>query len=576
VATAGQDPISPLRPPRPVRHRGAWTPGLVLGASLALTIAATLSVALSTRGRDEARFENAVQSATDRIVGRLDIYTSTLRGGAALFAAGPVTRDVFQRYAHRLDIQRWYPGIQGIGWTPRLARGLAGEVDERYSIAFLEPVNLRNSRAIGFDMYSEPTRRAAMQRARDQAEPALSGRVTLVQELEDAPLQPGFLIYVPVYDDGVIPAGVEARRATLLGFVYAPFRAHDLFDGIFGREAEPRVSIAVYDGVQVDDAALLFASDRVPAHSPRQRAVSRVQIAGRHWTVVYESQPPFEAASTRRFVPMVLVAGLLVSAWLTFLALGQGRARAAAETANYAKSTFLATMSHELRTPLNAIGGFIELIQIGVAGPVTEQQQTYLKRVQRAQQQLLGLINDVLNYARLDAGAVSFTLRPVDVPRLVSDAMALLALQAQHGGVRLRDEGGPHVHMLADVEKARQILLNLLSNAVKFTDPGGSVTTRWSVAGGRVRISIADTGIGIPAERLRTIFDPFVQVDANLTRQKQGVGLGLAISRDLARGMDGDIEVTSEVGRGSTFTLSLPQATRDAVVDHPTQVTASA
>jgi signal transduction histidine kinase len=561
---------------RKAGRSGGRTAWLVLAGSMGLTVAATLFVSVSAMGRDQVRFDNAVQSAADRIVNRLDIYISTLRGGAALFAAGDVSRDDFHGYAQRLEIQRWYPGIQGFGWSPRLQSGLPGEPDEHYAIEYLEPMDARNRAAIGYDMYSEPTRRVAMQRARDEAEAALSGRVTLVQEI-DGPPQPGFLIYLPVYRGGGIPATVEQRRELLLGFVYAPFRAHDLFDGVFGREAFPRVSFAVYDGERVDSAALLFATDRADAHRPRHRNATRVHVAGRPWTVVFVSQPEFEAGSTRGFVPMVLVAGLLASLWLFSLARGQQRAREAAEHANRAKSSFLANMSHELRTPLNAISGYVELIEIGVAGPVTEQQQQFLGRIRRAQQHLLGLINDVLNYARLDAGAVAYSLRPVDVPRLVADSLSLLTVQADGKRITISNGGGPAVTARADLEKASQILLNLLSNAVKFTEPGGSVNASWQIVGDAVEIAVADTGIGVPADRLDTIFDPFVQVDPDLTRAQQGVGLGLAISRDLAQGMGGDIHVRSAVGRGSTFTVILPLAEpRDAIVKPLTRIPARA
>jgi signal transduction histidine kinase len=532
---------------------------LVLLASLALTAAATTFVAVSTSGRDEARFQNAVQSATDRIIGRLDIYISTLRGAAALFAAEDVTADVFGRYVSRLDLERWHPGVQGIGWSPRLETGLPGEPDERYEIRYLEPPDVRNRRAMGYDMYSEERRREAMRRARDQGEPALSGQVTLVQEFGQQQ-QPGFLLYVPVYDGGGTPTTVAERRAHLLGFAYAPFRAQDLFDGIFGTEAAPRVRFSVYDGRAIEPDALLFATARAPDHRPNRTAVQPLIIAGRPWTVVFESQPEFEAASAQRLVPLVLLAGLLASAWLFALAIGQSRARRSAEQASRAKSSFLATMSHELRTPLNAIGGYVDLLQLGIAGPVTEQQQRFLERVNRAQLHLLALINDVLDFARIDAGRIDYRLASLRVRAAVADAVALVQLQADDKGVILSTRPGPDHAVLADPERLRQILLNLLSNAIKFTERGGRIEIGWREQNGRVEVSVTDTGIGIPADRLGIIFEPFLQVDGDLTRVRQGAGLGLAISRDLARGMGGEIRVASEPGEGSTFVLSLPGA----------------
>jgi signal transduction histidine kinase len=254
------------------------------------------------------------------------------------------------------------------------------------------------------------------------------------------------------------------------------------------------------------------------------------------------------------------VAGLLASFWLFYLATGQARARVAAEGGSRAKSAFLATMSHELRTPLNAIGGYVDLMQLEVPGPLTERQREYLTRVQRAQQHLLGLINDVLNFARLDAGRVTFSAVAAQVAEIVNDAAAMVALQAEQQGLTFDIDGGPDLQVVCDPEKLRQVLLNLYSNALKFTPRGGSVTTRWRSVGSSVEISVADTGTGIPQDRLEHVFEPFLQVDADLTRQQQGTGLGLAISRELSRGMGGEIRLTSTVGEGSTFVVTLPRA----------------
>ncbi|HEU4454285.1 MAG TPA: PAS domain-containing protein [Longimicrobium sp.] len=237
-------------------------------------------------------------------------------------------------------------------------------------------------------------------------------------------------------------------------------------------------------------------------------------------------------------------------------------ARAEAEAANRAKSEFLAVMSHELRTPLNAIGGYAELLEMGIRGAVTPQQREDLRRIQNSQRHLLGLINEVLNYARLETGTVHFDVADVPVREALSAAESLVAPQARARGLALVvAECPPELAALADAEKLRQVLVNLLSNAVKFTDgAGGRVAMSASAEGRRVVIEVADTGIGIPADKLDAIFDPFVQVRSDLTRPHEGTGLGLAISRDLARGMGGDLTVRSTPGEGSVFTLTLPRA----------------
>ena len=234
-------------------------------------------------------------------------------------------------------------------------------------------------------------------------------------------------------------------------------------------------------------------------------------------------------------------------------------ARAEAEDANRAKSEFLAVMSHELRTPLNAIAGYAELIDIGVHGTLTEAQREAIRRIQKSEKHLLRLIEGVLMYARVESGKVSYDVVDVPVADLITTAEALVAPQMQSRGLRLDvstcDEG---LIVVADFDKVQQILLNLLSNAMKFTPPGGSIAVACRRAGGMAAISVTDSGVGIPAEKLDRIFEPFVQLDTRLTRTQEGVGLGLSISRDLARGMGGDLTVTSAVGEGTCFTLTLP------------------
>jgi signal transduction histidine kinase len=238
-------------------------------------------------------------------------------------------------------------------------------------------------------------------------------------------------------------------------------------------------------------------------------------------------------------------------------------AYAEAAAASRAKGDFLAVMSHELRTPLNAIGGYAELLELGLHGPVTAEQRAALDRIQRAQRHLLGLINGVLNYARVEAGAVHYQVEDVALDEVLATCEALTAPQVRARRLTLRyDACDRTLRVRADREKVQQVVLNLLSNAVKFTEPGGALALACERAGeGAVRVRVRDTGRGIAPDQLARIFEPFVQLDAALTRTQEGTGLGLAISRDLARGMGGDLTAESTPGVGSTFTLTLPAAT---------------
>ena len=233
----------------------------------------------------------------------------------------------------------------------------------------------------------------------------------------------------------------------------------------------------------------------------------------------------------------------------------------AAEAANRTKAEFLATMSHELRTPLNAVAGHAELIELGVHGPVSDAQRAALGRIQQSQRHLLTLINDILNFTQLEAGHARYDVADVPIAAALHEGAALVAPQFAARGIALTVAPcAPGLTARADADKLRQVLLNLLSNAVKFTAPGGAVVLSCAADGDGVSVRVRDSGVGIAADQLQRVFEPFVQVDQRLTRTAAGVGLGLAISRDLARGMGGDLTVESVLGAGSTFTLTLPSA----------------
>ena len=242
-------------------------------------------------------------------------------------------------------------------------------------------------------------------------------------------------------------------------------------------------------------------------------------------------------------------------------AIQDARRIATIEASSKAKTDFLAAMSHELRTPLNAIGGYAELLQMGVGGSLSPQQADYLERVRTAQQHLLTLINDLLNYSRIEAGQVVYDIVPLPLHAVVHKVMALIEAQATRKSIRLTHEGcDDGLIAMADRVKVEQILLNLLSNAIKFTPEDGRVMVTCSSASGKAVVRVEDSGPGVPEDQREAIFEPFVQLGRSLTSVQEGTGLGLAISRDLARAMKGEIVLTKSVLGGAAFTLSLTTA----------------
>ena len=257
---------------------------------------------------------------------------------------------------------------------------------------------------------------------------------------------------------------------------------------------------------------------------------------------------------------LTLTAGIDVTEYLQ-LVKSERAARQEAEGANAAKSQFLATMSHELRTPLNAIAGYSQLLSLEVRGPITAAQRQDLERIDRSQRHLLSLINDVLNFAKLEAGHISVEKETVDLADVFQHLREFVEPQLREKELNFTmpaTEYGTFVR--GDGDKVRQILINLLSNAIKFTPIGGHIDITCADKETTRCISVRDDGVGIPPDKIGVIFDPFVQVSRDYTSRHEGTGLGLAISRDLAHRMGGELTVVSVLGKGSTFSLTLPQA----------------
>jgi signal transduction histidine kinase len=629
-----------------VTGRRLSIPVVVLLTSLFLSAVGTWVIASGAKERDLARFANATESARDRLEQRLDVYTALLLTGVGLFVASEnVTIDEFQAFTEAIDLAGRFQGIQGIGFTLRIApedtaaivaqMRSGGRPDfriwpdsarsEYHSIIYLQPLDESNALALGYDMFTDSTRREAMERARDTGQPALSGKVTLVQEIGDNAQQAGFLIYAPLYETGVAPGTVQERRDALRGYVYAPFRAEDMFSGIFGTEAQPRVAFDIYDGPRPTPEGLLHTSANFGTRaspSPQVADTTSIAVAGHEWTFVFTPTLAFEAGSRQHLIPLFAGLGTLVSLTLfglTYLEMRSTReaeeatrraeqfsrklseqalaleaqiragnalneklaeanaglvaahtameaardeaeeARAQADQANRAKSQFLTKMSHELRTPLNAIAGYVDLLQLEIRGSINDSQRKYLGRISHAQQHLLGLINDVLSFAKLEVGKVHYQIEDVDLERVLDDLDGLIVPLAAAKGISYRRISSDETRIVrADREKLLQVLLNLLSNAVKFTATGGSVMVSSSLTDGEVAVRVEDSGRGIPSDQIRAVFEPFVQVSNDLTREDEGTGLGLTIANELAQAMGGTLVAESALGVGSTFTLMMP------------------
>ncbi|HET9228257.1 MAG TPA: CHASE domain-containing protein, partial [Thermoanaerobaculia bacterium] len=400
-----------------------WSPYVGLALSLALTAAVTSYAASAANSRDQLRFQNLVHRDQAILQNRMKTYEALLRGAKGLFnASDDVSQEEFRTFVQGLGLDRHYPGIQGIGFALRVEatwkEAVIAEVrrksdtrfriwpestgDDLFPILYLEPMDRRNRASIGFDMFTEPARRAAMEHARDTGEPMATSRVKLVQEI-DLHKQAGFLIYVPVYRQGKPVGTVEERRAALAGYIYAPFRADDLLRGTLG-DGNPNLALEVYAG-EPSFRNLLHRSHPpgVVGPDPRLTATESFEVAGFPWTVVYSTLPLFEAGSARDQIWILLLLGLLTSLTLFAVTRAQVAARAQAEAASQTKDRFMATLSHELRTPLTPVLAVLSRLETRPETLPADVRQG-LATIRRNAELEARLIDDLLDLTRISQG----------------------------------------------------------------------------------------------------------------------------------------------------------------------------
>jgi signal transduction histidine kinase len=553
-----------------------WLP---LALCLVLTAAATAFVGREERLEHRARFANEVDFVRTHVQERMATYMGVLRAASGIVSHDPPSAEHFRAFVDRLDLGVNYRGTQGIGYTARLGamspadatvvareRGWNVRVwpdsprEEVHAIVVLEPLDARNRAALGYDMRTEPTRREAMDRARDLGDVALSGKVTLVQEIS-GPKQAGFLLYAPVYAGGAVPTTIAERRAKLEGYVYAPLRAEDLFTGIFG-DVPPEVAYELYDGPAVaPDRSLYAYGTRIAPDA--DATIVTLPIAGRVWTgrFVTRSTSPTAFVSTLQ----VAVLGLVLCVVMFFVTHARERARerelrataaalASEETARM-RELFVGVLGHDLVNPLNAIVLSVE--QLSRKLDNDESARKLLARVRSSTDRMTRLIEQTVEFTRARLGG-GFTVQPnvTDLGAIVRDTVDEVAKTYPDCPVDIETRG-----VLAgnwDAVRLAQVVSNLVGNAVRYHCDEPVRVVIDGTAADHVIASVHNAGV-IPASLLPNLFDPFHGSNARSPGKAAGLGLGLFITREIIRAHRGSIDVVSSEAHGTTFTLTLPR-----------------
>jgi PAS domain S-box-containing protein len=701
-------------------------PFVVLIIALILTGVATYFVDRTTTAEDTVRFNYYIRQAEADIKARTDLYRSLLRSGRALHGAEQnLSLQSFRKFVATMELSRQFPGIQGVGFLKRFRRAEMDSLrqslkanydesidvhtlstkDEFFSLIYIEPQNTRNRNALGFDPSDDPIRRDAMMLARDTGYTVASGKVYLKQEIDSAK-QAGFVMYLPIYRGGIVPATVEERREKLDGFISGPFRADDLLQQIFDQDSAPRIGFRVYDGVGQDPKNLLHVSAGLNGHEAkhlgRLTSVRNVVIARRPWTIVFQTTPAFERFSSKDLVPFIFTIGSLMSILLYVITRSQSRARSRvehaawelqesqkaleasearlrrlvesnvvgiaisettglvleandaylkligrtrdelrsgslrwdnitpaqylnadriakdalrqfgktdpyekvylrpdgsgvqvlvglvhlggnqamvfaidqterkeherelqlakemAELASSAKDQFLAVLSHELRTPLTPILTTVDLLENELQ--LSPEVKPWIEIIRRNVELEARLIDDLLDITRIARGKIELHFLETDAHRILDHVCEIVGSEAKAKDIYLHfEKHASDTCVLADSARLQQIYWNLVKNSIKFTPTGGEVRVSTSNDDEQFIVEVSDTGIGIDPGFLPVIFDAFEQGEKTITRQFGGLGLGLAITKNLVNLHEGTIKAESAgSGRGATFTVALP------------------
>lgn len=613
-----------------------WISLIILVAGLFITVFITNYAKQIEESNAQKGFVQVCSEIKSKIIIRVNMQKEFLISGSSLFEASEtVTRDEWKNFNKYSGNNVKFMGVQGLGFSTLIQKeNLKNHIsaiqkegfpnykvfppgirDSYTSVIYLEPFRGRNILVFGYDMFSDPILRKAMEISRDKNEPALSGKVYLrIKSKEDR--QAGTLMFVPVYKNVPINTIAE-RREAIIGWVFSAFRMNDLVKSTLETQFlnnQKNLHLQIYEGGSIVPKALLFDSRKNKTESHKENKISTrilpVVFNNKKWTLVlsqYSENTFFISAQ----IALISMGGMTISLLLSALSYtvlitkkrakkiaerlsldlliknqeyermnkslnknykrliaSKGKlkdtnvelekAKIKAEESDKLKSAFLANMSHEIRTPMNGIMGFAELLKSGNLSP--EENKNYIRIIEKSGTRLLSIINDIVDISKIEAGQMKVSYSTTNIDKQMQYIHTFFGHEAQDKGIQLILKKSSHDQetiISSDREKLYAILINLVKNAIKYTVKG-TIEFGYEKKGKQIEFFVKDTGIGISKDRQNAVFERFIQADFNDKMARQGAGLGLAIAKAYVELLGGKIWVESEIGKGSEFYFSVP------------------
>ncbi|WP_051189784.1 CHASE domain-containing sensor histidine kinase [Daejeonella oryzae] len=539
---------------------------------------------IASYDRRSKLFDARVQRLSEDVKSGMSNYIQILKGCQAFFyASDTVSENDFKIYTNNLKVSENYPGIQAMAYAPYISNKKHAALESKIQrikkdfkiqstftnkiltpIVFIEPLNERNKRAVGYDLYSDSIRRAAIRRAIVTGEASITKKIKLVQETSKN-VQPGFLIFLPIYKNGRSIRTPEDRLQNVTGLVSNVFRAHDLMSVLFERYSD--FNIEIYDGKQDLKEQLLYNSDSLKTNDffafnkkSDFKAKLNISIAGNPWGIFVTPNNQFGSVLERQQPALIFIFGISISVLLSLLIFNiiKRQSEIAEElllskSLESKKDEFIGIASHELKTPLTSIKAYMQLLE---RADLNEREKNFIQKANSNVNKLSNLIGDLLDVSKVQAGRLQLNNATFSVISMIDESIENVQHMYSTHQI-IKKDSIPDVELYGDILRLEQAMTNLLVNAIKYSPGASSIYVNAVVLSDEVRIEVIDQGLGISKENQEKVFDRFFRAE-ELSPVISGLGMGLYISNEIVKRHQGKMGVKSRINEGSTFCITLP------------------